>query len=72
MKMNSFRKLTFTSIQKDLGVDKEYVLYMLMDIASSDENIKINFTKEFLEIIEENTSNSLLYSTMNQWISNLN
>lgn len=72
MKMNYYKKLTFKSVQNDLGVDKEYVLYMLMDIASSDESIKINFTNEYLEYFEENSSNSMLYSTMNQWITNLN
>lgn len=73
IKLSAYKVCKFETLRKELGVDLEYLVSILLEIASTEvDSVKINFTKQSVYVYETMNDNELFYENINMWINKLN
>ena len=74
MKLTAYNVCKFSTLEKELGVDREYIQSLLLEIAITEqqESIKIDFTNHSVHYIENTQMKNEVYSNMERWINKLN
>ena len=73
-KLKAFKNCKFDVIEREIGVNNDELLGMVMNIAKNQlANIKINFVKKQLEIKDDNSDNTIkLLNNYKGWLNKLN
>ena len=73
-KLKAFKNCKFEVIEREIGVNNDELLGMVMNIAKNQlANIKINFVKKQLEIKDDNSDNTIkLLNNYKGWLNKLN
>lgn len=71
MKLSAYNICKFSTLTKELGVDQDYLINILLELISSDQNVnfKINFIDQSVVVKERNMENEIYYSNITKWIN---
>lgn len=73
MKLSAYRICRFDTIRKELGVDNEYLVSILLEISSNDSNtIKLDFTNNTVHVFDPAVDKDTIYPNINKWINKIN
>lgn len=74
MKLSAYQVCKFDTLCNEIGVDRDYLVSLLLEMISSDNmlNIRINFTDNCVVIKERNMNQDYSYSNINKWLVSLN